>query len=119
MATKKAAGLATLDGDEHPALKAMSADDNQYTFGRTAHHNVIIACLPAGSTGTANASNVATHMQCSFPIKFGLIVGVAGGVWSDENDGDVVVSQPKRQFGGTFERTGSLNAPPREILHSL
>ena len=57
-----------------------------------------LLAFPAGDTGIANACNVATHMQRSFPIKFGLMVGVAGGVWSEEDDvhlGDVVVSQPR------------------------
>jgi nucleoside phosphorylase len=113
----------------------MSGDDNQYTFGRIKVHNIVIACIPAGHVGAANACNVATNMQRSFPIKFGLMVGIAGGVWSEENDvhlGDVVVSQPKGQFGGvvqydfgkterdgSFRRTSSLNQPPKVLLQSL
>lgn len=135
LATEKAAVRATLDGDEHPGLEQLDGDDTQYTLGRIGVHNVVIACLPAGDTGTANACNVATHMQRSFPIKFGLMVGVAGGVWSEKDDvhlGDVVVSQPGGQFGGVvqwdfgktekdgkFKRTSSLNEPPRVLLNSL
>jgi nucleoside phosphorylase len=132
---EQAAVIAALDDDEHPGLTPMSGDDNQYTFGRIKGHNIVVACLPAGHMGTANACNVATNMQRSFPIKFGLMVGIAGGVWSEENDvhlGDVVVGQPKGQFGGvvqydfgktekdgSFKRTSSLNEPPKVLLHSL
>ncbi|KAF7504364.1 hypothetical protein GJ744_002421 [Endocarpon pusillum] len=135
LAIEQAAVLATLDGDEHPGPTPVSGDDNQYTFGRIKDHNIVIACLPAGSIGTANACNVATNMQRSFPIRFGLMVGIAGGVWSEENDvhlGDVVVSQPKGQFGGVvqydfgktekdgkFNRTSQLHQPPKVLLHSL
>ena len=74
-------------------------------------------------------------MQRSFPIKFGLMVGVGGGVWSKKDDirlGDVVVSQPtgihggvvqwdygKTGKGGSFQRTGSLDKPPLVLLHAL
>ena len=132
---EQAAVIATLDDDEHPGLTPMSGDDNQYTFGRIKDHIIVIACLPAGHMGAANACNVATNMQRSFPIKFGLMVGIAGGVWSEENDvhlGNVVVGQPKGQFGGvvqydfgrterdgSFKRTSSLNEPAKVLLHSL
>lgn len=132
---EQAAVPATLDGDDHPKLNPMSGDENQYSFGRIGDHNVVVACLPAGSMGATNACNVATNMQRSFPIKFGLMVGIAGGVWSEENDvhlGDVVVSQPHGQFGGVvqydfgknegdskFKRTSSLNQPPKVLLQSL
>ena len=135
LAIEKAAVRATLDGDEHPGFEQLEGDDTQYTLGCIGVHNVVIACLPAGDTGTANACNVATHMQRSFPIKFGLMVGVAGGVWSEKDDvhlGDVVVSQPGEQFGGVvqwdfgktekdgkFKRTSSLNEPPRVLLNAL
>jgi nucleoside phosphorylase len=135
LAIEQAAVIAALDGDKHPDLTPMSGDDNQYTFGRIKLHNIVIACIPAGHAGAANACNVATNMQRSFPIKFGLMVGIAGGVWSEENDvhlGDVVVSQPKGQFGGvvqydfgkterdgSFRRTSSLNQPPKVLLQSL
>lgn len=135
LAIEKAAVRATLDRDEHPQFEQFEGDDTHYTLGCIGAHNVVVACLPAGDTGIANACNVATHMQRSFPIKFGLMVGVAGGVWSEEDDihlGDVVVSQPRGQFGGVvqwdfgktekdgrFKRTSSLNEPPRVLLNAL
>lgn len=58
-------------------------------------------------------------------IKFGLIVGIGGGIPTKVRLGDVVVSTPVGQFpgvvqwdfgnakeGGTLERTGFLNNPP-------
>jgi nucleoside phosphorylase len=135
LAIEQAAVLAALDGDEHAGLTPINGDDNQYTFGCIHGHNVVVACLPAGNMGISNACNAATNMQRSFPIRFGLMVGIGGGVWSEEHDvhlGDVVVSQPKGQFGGVvqydfgktegegkFKRTSTLNEPPRVLLHSL
>ncbi|KAF2622623.1 hypothetical protein BU25DRAFT_415117 [Macroventuria anomochaeta] len=68
-------------------------------------------------------------------IRFGLMVGVGGGAPSAEADvrlGDVVVSQPVQQHGGVVQydfgktgpggrmtRTGSLNAPPKALLHAV
>ena len=45
-------------------------------------------------------------MRRSFPIKFGLMVGVGGGVLSKKDDirlGDVVVSQPAGSHGGVVQ----------------
>ena len=64
-------------------------------------------------------------------IKFGLLVGIGGGVPSkvDIRLGDVIVSQSKDSFGGVvqfdlgkriqggkFELTGILNKPPQALL---
>ncbi len=134
LATEKAAMVAMLD-ESHPRLKKENGDENEYTLGRIGVHNVVIACLPAGLIGHGPAAIVASNMRRSFPIKFGLMVGVGGGVWSKKDDirlGDVVVSQPTAShcgvvqwdFGkmgkdGTFQRTGSLDKPPPVLLHAL
>jgi nucleoside phosphorylase len=134
LATEKAAMVAMLD-EPHPKLKKEDRDENEYTLGRIGVHNVVIACLPAGLTGNGPAAIVANNMQRSFPIKFGLMVGVGGGVWSKKDDirlGDVVVSQPTGAYGGIvqwdfgktgqggrFQRTGSLDKPPLVLLHAL
>jgi len=126
--------VAMLD-EPYPKLKNGYGDDTQYTLGKIGVHNVVIACLPAGSKGNGPAAIVASNMIRSFPIKFGLMVGVGGGVWSKGNDirlGDVIVSQPtgdhggvvqwdygKTGKGGEFQRTGSLNKPPRVLLQAL
>jgi nucleoside phosphorylase len=126
--------VAMLD-ETHPKPRKENGDDNEYTAGRIRVHNIIIACLPAGLTGNGPAAIVANNMRRSFPIKFGLLVGVGGGVWSKSNDvrlGDIVVSQPtgahggvvqwdfgKTGKGGEFQRTGSLDKPPLVLLHAL
>jgi nucleoside phosphorylase len=75
-------------------------------------------------------------MHWTFPsLRFGLMVGIGGGVPSYEHDirlGDVVVSQPTGSFGGViqydfgktvqrgrFQRTGSLNKPPKILLSAV
>jgi nucleoside phosphorylase len=126
--------VAMLD-ETHPRLKKEKGDENEYTLGRIGIHNVVVACLPAGIIGNGPAAIVAKDMQRSFPIKFGLMVGVGGGVWSKKDDirlGDVVVSQPTGAHGGVvqwdfgkigkdgkFQRTGSLDKPPPVLLHAL
>jgi nucleoside phosphorylase len=74
-------------------------------------------------------------MLSSFPsIKFGLMVGIRGGIPSADNDirlGDVVVSKPEGTFGGVrqydcgkatihgFEESGQLNSPPLVLLNAM
>lgn len=134
LATEKAAMVAMLD-ETHPELGKGNGDENKYTLGRIGVHNVVIACLPAGLPGNGPAAIVANNMQRSFRIKFGLMVGIGGGVWSKKDDirlGDVVVSEPtgvhggvvqwdfgKIGKGGQFQRIGSLNKPPAVLLHGL
>ncbi|ORY18335.1 nucleoside phosphorylase domain-containing protein [Clohesyomyces aquaticus] len=95
----------------------------------------LIVCLPAGRIGNNPAAVVATQMKATFKgIRFGLMVGIGGGVPSAAADirlGDVVVSQPDKTFGGVvqydsgkatpsgFERTGSLNTPPQILLSAV
>ncbi|KAK6338577.1 hypothetical protein TWF730_002640 [Orbilia blumenaviensis] len=133
---EKAAAIAVLD-EKHEGLPAIAGeeDSNTYTLGRVGHHNVVIACLPAGNYGTNSAATVATHLRRSFPsVKFGLMVGIGGGIPNDENDvrlGDIVVSQPLHGTGGVVQydfgkrvgedalnRTGYLNGPPAILLNA-
>jgi nucleoside phosphorylase len=134
LSIEKAAVDAVLD-EEHRSPEKAAGDDNSYTFGKIGEHNVVAACLPAGVTGKVSAAAVAKDMMRSFPIKAGFMVGVGGGVWSEQNDvrlGDVVVSEPHRVHGGVvqwdfgkmqkegvFERTGTLNKPPRPLLSAV
>jgi nucleoside phosphorylase len=78
LSTEKAAMVAMLD-ESHARLTKENGDENEYTLGRVGVHNVVIACLPAGLMGNGPAAIVANNMQRSFPIKFGLMVGVGGG----------------------------------------
>jgi nucleoside phosphorylase len=121
--------------EEHQNLPRQDNDTNLYTFGRIGEHNVVIACLPAGQTGTNSAAAVAVEMKLKFKhIQFGLMVGIGGGVPTAESDirlGDVVISQPHMRHGGVvqydfgktepsgFTRTGFLNTPPTILLHAL
>src|SRR5437667_12883811 len=98
-----AASMSMLD-ETHKTLSSHSRSDrNIYTLGKIGGHNVVMACLPAGQIGTHNAATVAAQMMDTFEfIRFGLMVGVGGGVPSAGRDirlGDVVVSKPLEQFG--------------------
>ncbi|KAL9096309.1 MAG: hypothetical protein Q9165_001306 [Trypethelium subeluteriae] len=123
--------------EEHKALEDLQDenDDNIYSVGSICGHNVVIGCLPAGRTGNNSAAAVATQMKATFrELRFGLMVGIGGGVPSAEADirlGDVVIGQPDRTFGGVvqydfgktnpggFERTGQLNSPPSILLSAI
>ncbi|KAG9756503.1 pfs domain-containing protein, partial [Aureobasidium melanogenum] len=130
-----AAAVKMLD-EEHPRLAQNQGDDNSYRLGRIGGHKVVIGCLAAGRTGLVSAATVALKMKSSFIyLRFGLMVGIGGGVPSEEHDvrlGDVVVSKPTGQHGGVvqydlgktrpngnFERTGSLSPPPDALLTTL
>jgi nucleoside phosphorylase len=101
-----AASVGMLD-EIHPDLDLARGDRNMYTLGAVAGHNVVVACLPAGSTGITPAATVAANMLRSFPsIRFGLMVGIGGGAPKrrarpneDIRLGDVVVSIPQGEFG--------------------
>ena len=111
-------------------------DPNTYTFGRMHEHTVVIACLPKGIYGTAEASMVAARLMMTFrKIRFGLMVGIAGGAPSPKNDirlGDVVVSSVTAGHGGVFQYdygkaiqgqdflpTRHLAPPPEILLSAL
>jgi nucleoside phosphorylase len=129
MGVELAAVEAMLD-EIHPSLPS-ARYENSYTLGRIEEHNVVIGVLP--EIGNNKAATVATQLLNDFKsIKFGLLVGIGGGIpVYDEHDirlGDVVVSKPTDTFGGVvqfdrgksyngeqFERTGTLNKPPRVL----
>ncbi|KAH7016186.1 nucleoside phosphorylase domain-containing protein [Microdochium trichocladiopsis] len=133
--TELAAAACMLD-ELHNPLPQPATDDNNYTLGRIGPHNVAIAGLPAGVMGVTSAARVAEQMRTSFPsMRFGLMVGIGGGVPSDDHDirlGDVVVSKPGDTSGGViqydfgktvkecrFVRTSSLNRPPDVLLKAV
>ncbi|KAB8237936.1 uncharacterized protein BDW43DRAFT_296928 [Aspergillus alliaceus] len=130
-----AAAKAMLD-EVHPPLPQPETDHNVYTLGRVSNHNVVVACLPGGVYGTISATAVASHMVSTFrSIRFGLMVGIGGGVPSQSADvrlGDVVISKPtatssgviqydygKTLRGGRFQHIGSLNKPPPVLLKAV
>lgn len=129
---EQTAAIAMLD-QRHPDLPKPVNDPNTYTLGAVGKHNIVIACLPKGKTGTNTAATVTTWMISTFQsIKFGLMVGIGGGVPPTVRLGDVVISTPVGQFpgvvqwdigkanqGSKFERKGSLNNPPTSLLTAL
>jgi nucleoside phosphorylase len=134
---EQAAARASLDV-EHPRRPSIPGDPNRYRFGSIKGHNVVVACLPDGETGNNPAATVAARIVQNFPsIRFGLMVGIGGGVptppnYDDIRLGDVVVSSATGEFGGVvqydrgktvqegaFKRTGSLNRPPEVLRQTI
>lgn len=131
-----AVAKAMLD-ETHPDLPTTARDNNNYILGRIHFHNVVIACLPSGVYGTNSAATVAAQMLTTFKsIRFGLMVGIGGGVPNNEvidiRLGDVVVSRPTNAFGGVvqydfgktvregrFEQASVLNKPPQVLLTAV
>jgi nucleoside phosphorylase len=122
--------------DTHNRLPQPESDENTYTLGEICGYNVVVTCLPAGVYGTTAAATVVSHMRSTFSaIRFGLMVGIGGGVPTKKNDirlGDVVVSKPTGTSGGVlqydfgktissgrFEQTGALNQPPHVFLTAI
>ncbi|KEF58601.1 uncharacterized protein A1O9_06527 [Exophiala aquamarina CBS 119918] len=113
----------------HPSLPTPRYQ-NTYTLGEIGGHNIVIAVLP--EVGTDAAATVAVQLMNDCPsIRFGLLVGIGGGLPSGDEDGmdirlgDVVVSKPVASLGGVvqydlgkystsggFERIGVLAKPP-------
>ncbi|TEY29167.1 hypothetical protein BOTCAL_0965g00030 [Botryotinia calthae] len=101
-------------------------DDNIYTLGSIAQHNIAITCLPEYCTAiVVTAAKDIIHKFRN--IRFGLMFGIGGGIPSTRNDirlGDVVVSMPNEAGVGVvqydmgrrekdgFYRKGALNKPP-------
>jgi len=130
-----AAAMAMLD-EIHTPLEQDLNDTNNYILGCIGVHNVAVACLPEGVIGTISAARVASQMHWTFKqMRFGLMVGIGGGVPSQAHDirlGDIVVSKPtgtsggviqydfgKTMEGGQFKRIGQLNKPPEVLLTAL
>lgn len=128
-----AAAKAMLD-ETYERLAQPRSDHNTYTLGRLYGHDVVIACLPIGVYGVTSATKLVAEMMSTFPsLRFGLMVGVGGGVPSkaDIRLGDVVVSKPTDygsgvipyDYGKTLHdgqiRTGHLNKPPQVLLTAV
>ncbi|KAH0364243.1 purine and uridine phosphorylase, partial [Aureobasidium melanogenum] len=126
--TESIAASSFLDEEHERPDHLSSNDSNDYTLGKMAGHNVVIAVLPDGQYGQSSATGVVKDMLNSFPnIRVGLMVGIAGGAPTAQNDirlGDVVVSSPQNGTGGVyqydygkliqgqkFQQTGFLNQP--------
>jgi nucleoside phosphorylase len=117
-------------------------DDNVYTCGAIAGHNVVIATCPPGLTGNVNAGRVTGAMFKTFSdIRMAVLVGIGGGVpHAQQSDdptknvhlGDVVVGWPgdgrpacvyydagRSHTDGQFETLGTIDKPDRVLLNAL
>ncbi|KAF3921764.1 hypothetical protein AA313_de0200898 [Arthrobotrys entomopaga] len=131
---EKVAAIAMLD-EEHESLESQpSADHNVYYLGSIHCHNVVIAGLH--KAGNSSAATAVAQMMITFPnLKFGLLVGIGGGVPVKTDNGrirlgHVVVSKPTGEHSGAvqydhgkaetgrFKRTGILAPPPRVLLNA-
>ncbi|KAJ5356070.1 hypothetical protein N7517_010679 [Penicillium concentricum] len=68
----------------HPSLPRPPTDQNTYILGNIRDHNIVITCLLSGL------------LSSFYSIRFGLMVGIGGGVPSSSADirlGDIIVSQ--------------------------
>ncbi|QIX01363.1 hypothetical protein AMS68_006880 [Peltaster fructicola] len=123
------AAVLTLLDETHPRIIPLD-DDNVYTVGRIASHNVVVTCLPAGVMGKVAASTTAANMKRSFPIEILLMVGIAGGLPPDVRLGDVVVSVPgphgavvqydlMKNLPTGQKIISTLNKPPTALLNAV
>ncbi|KAJ5160560.1 uncharacterized protein N7482_007564 [Penicillium canariense] len=119
----------------HNVLEQPQNDPNSYIYGEIGSHHIVIACLPDGVYGTISAANVAAQMTRTFRnLQYRFMVGIGAGIPSESTDirlGDVVVSKPTSTFGGIvnydsgklfsseFQRIGTLNKPPPDMLMAL
>ncbi|KAJ4859190.1 ankyrin repeats (3 copies) domain-containing protein [Trichoderma breve] len=132
LSEERTAATAMLD-ERHDSLPiSNSSDTNSYTLGAIGKHNVVVVCLPEGEIGTNSAASVIMQLVTTFPsIKFGLLVGIGGGIPPRVRLGDIVVSTPVGEYPGVvqwdlgkatgtgFVRTGSLDRPPKALLSAL
>jgi nucleoside phosphorylase len=128
------AAKAMLD-EVHDRLPQPESDNNAYTLGCVYGHHVVIACLQSGVYGTASAATAVAEMRSTFAsLRFGLMVGIGGGVpgKTDIRLGDVVISKPtihgsgviqydygKTLRDGRFQRTAHLNKPHPVLLNAM
>ncbi|KAL6801754.1 ankyrin repeat-containing domain protein [Trichoderma sp. SZMC 28012] len=132
LSEERTAATAMLD-ERHDSLPISNpSDTNSYTLGAIGKHNVVVVCLPEGEIGTNSAASVIMQLVTTFPsIKFGLLVGIGGGIPPRVRLGDIVVSTPVGEYPGvvqwdlgkatktSFVRTGSLDRPPKALLSAL
>lgn len=130
---EQTAALVMLD-QEHRPLPQPYSDHNVYTLGSIGGHNVVIAGLH--TPGNTPAATAVAQMRMTFPsIRFGMLVGIGGGVPTRTESGmirlgDIVVSKPAGEHSGAvqydhgkaeagdFRRTGILPPPPPVLLNA-
>ncbi|KAH8656466.1 hypothetical protein BGZ61DRAFT_372245 [Ilyonectria robusta] len=134
--SKELKAVRALFDTPHGRPKTPDGDNYYYAAGQMAQHMVVTACLPTGKYGITEAAILASNMRRSFRgVQFCLLVGIGGGVPSEQNDirlGDVVVGIPqgiysgvfqhdfgKEKESGVFERTGTLQGPPDRLVNVI
>ncbi|KAF4924462.1 Kinesin light chain 3 [Colletotrichum fructicola] len=133
LAVERIAATKMLD-ERHTTLPQPQEDHNVYSLGTINGHNVVIASLH--QPGNCPAAIVVTQMRTTFrKLKFGVLVGIGGGVPVETDSGmirlgHVVVSEPAKGHSGAlqydhgkardghFERTGALAPPPAVLLNA-
>ncbi|KAH7014827.1 hypothetical protein EDB80DRAFT_636630 [Ilyonectria destructans] len=88
------------DQDRDPYGRAVG-DENIYTTGRIANHDVVLVLLP--NIGKVSAASAAASLRSSYPaLKLVLLTGVCGGVPNSSDEelllGDVVISKTVIQY---------------------
>ncbi|KAB2569968.1 hypothetical protein DBV05_g11356 [Lasiodiplodia theobromae] len=136
---ERAAAEALLDEkhDQPRGFQQPENDPSSYSWGNIGQHNIVIASLRSGVYGTNTAATTASCMLSTFPsIRFGLLVGIGGGIARPDDGkdirlGDIVVSAPGGSTGGVVnydlmkakadgkELKGFLNSPPPLLLHAV
>ncbi|KAL2389463.1 hypothetical protein RJ035_002204 [Blastomyces gilchristii] len=121
--------------EEHERLTQPRNDSNAYHLDSINGYNVVISGL--STPGCTAAANVVAQMKMSFQnVKFGLLVGIGGGVpvrtdWGTVRLGDAVVGNRANGYPGTvqydrgkvevnsFKCTNSLSPPPPVLLAAV
>lgn len=90
--------------ERHPNLSKPPNDPNFYIFGLICGYDMTIAYLPKGKIGTNLAITVVSYMIHAFSaVRFGLMVGIGGGITPEIRLGDVIISVPVAQFPGVVQ----------------
>ncbi|GFF36596.1 hypothetical protein IFM46972_04939 [Aspergillus udagawae] len=125
-----AAARAMLD-KTHTPPQLSTTDPNTYELGELNGHYIVIAHSELGEYGNSSAAAVVSRLCSTFPrLRFGLSVGIGGGVPGGINDirlGDVVVGTPgashsgviQYDYGKSVEPTSTLNKPPQTLVMSV
>lgn len=132
LGVEQTAALKMLDNVHQPLDLQPTLDQNVYTLGDIAGHNIIVTGL--ASPGNIPTVRTVSWMKMTFPnLSLGLVVGIGGGVprMTDAGMirlGDIVVSKPTDQYPGVvqydrgkqerdhFKPTGALPPPPPVLL---
>jgi len=90
------AAVRVLFDQEYASISMPACDTNAYVLGRIGEHDVVVAGLPAGHSGSISVASVIAGAHHSFPdIRKAVMLGVAGAAPSEKYDvrlGDVVVT---------------------------